>query len=204
MTFREDRIENEKNDPQEASSLKFINVPLVLLALFLGFGITYLALRTENGEMTPGDSRTKVQAGQPVPAQEANSLAGLMEKGKQVYTTTCQACHQASGAGIPGAFPPLAESEWVTGSPKRMIAIVLHGLQGSITVKGQKFQGVMPPFQEQLSSEDIAAVATYVRNSFGNKADLVTVELAIEVRESTKAKASPWDGEADLNAQSWE
>jgi mono/diheme cytochrome c family protein len=204
VTFKDDRIENEKNDPQEASSLKFINVPLVLIALFLGFGITYLALRTTNTEMSPGDSRTKAPATQSTPVDAATDLASLMEKGKQIFTATCQACHQANGAGIPGAFPPLAESEWVNGSPRRMVAIVLHGIQGEITVKGQKFQGVMPPMKDQLKPEDIAAVLTYVRNSFGNKSDLVTPDLAIQVKEATKSRTSSWAGEAELNAQSWE
>lgn len=203
MTFKEDRIENEKDDLHEASSLKFINVPIVLLALFLGFGITYLVMRTNNTSMTPGDSRTQAQAVQPTPINAVVDLASLMEKGKQIYTTTCQACHQATGAGIPGAFPPLAESEWVNGPAKRVVAIILHGLQGEITVKGQKFQNVMPAFQGQLEPEDIAAVATYVRNSFGNKSDLVTPELAAQVKEETKSKGSAWNGEVELNAQSW-
>lgn len=209
MTFKEDRLENEKSDPHEGSSLKFINVPLVLIALFVGFGATYLALRTDNTSMTPGDSRTKpsglAAASDTGPAgADVNNLPALMEKGKQVFTTTCQACHQATGAGIPGAFPPLAESEWVNGSPKRVIAIVLHGLQGEINVKGQKFQGVMPPFKEQLKPEDIAAVATYVRNSFGNKSDLVTVDLVNKVKDETKSRTTSWSGEAELNAQKWE
>jgi mono/diheme cytochrome c family protein len=209
MTFKEDRLENEKGDPHEGSSLKFINVPLVLIALFLGFGVSYLALRTQNTSMTPGDSRTTpsnaVVSGDAIPnGESANNLPVLMERGKQVFTTTCQACHQATGVGIPGAFPPLAESEWVNGPPKRVIAIVLHGLQGEINVKGQKFQGVMPPFKEQLKPEDIAAVATYVRNSFGNKSEVVNIDLVNKVKEETKSRTTSWGGEAELNSQKWE
>lgn len=206
MTFKQDRLENEKNDPQEASSLKFINVPIVLLALFLGFGMTYLALRTKNGDMSPGDSRTSLQAtpAKPAEAQVGADLSSLMEKGKQIFTTTCQACHQANGAGIPGAFPPLAESEWVNGSPKRVIAILLYGIQGAITVKGQAFQSVMPPFKDQYSTDELAAVATYIRNSFGNKASLVTPEMAAQVKESTKARTGSWNGEVELNSQAWD
>ena len=209
MTFKEDQLENEKNDPQEGSSLKFINVPLVLIALFLGFGVTYLALKTDNTSMTPGDSRTTPKGATTPseanrPAESANNFPVLMERGKQVFTTACQSCHQATGAGIPGVFPPLAESEWVNGSPKQVIAILLHGLQGEINVKGQKFQGVMPPFKDQLKSEDIAAVATYIRNSFGNKSDLVPVELVNKVKEETKSKTTSWGGEAELNAQKWD
>lgn len=208
MMFKQDRIENEKNDPSEASSLRYINVPIILISIFVGFGISYLALRTSDTGMTPGDSRTTSANGtahESAPSQ-ANlaDLPTLMEKGKQIFTTSCQACHQATGAGIPGAFPPVAESEWVNGPPKRLVAIILHGLQGEINVKGQKFQGVMPPFKDQLKPDDIAAVATYVRNSFGNKSDLVPVETVNQVKEATKSKAEPWNGESDLNGQKWD
>jgi mono/diheme cytochrome c family protein len=67
------------------------------------------------------------------------------EKGKVVYSGICQACHQANGQGLPGTFPPLAKSEWVNGSEKRIIAIILKGLQGPITVEGKQFTNVMPP-----------------------------------------------------------
>lgn len=208
MTFKQDRLENEKNDPTEGSSLKYINVPLVLIALFLGFGVSYLALRTPNTSFTPGDSRTppeNVNAKNSGEAkQDGNDLVALMENGKQVFTTTCQACHQANGAGIPGAFPPLTQSDWVNGPPKRMVAIILHGLQGEINVNNQKFQGVMPPFKDQLRAEDIAAVATYVRNSFGNKAGPVTVETVNQVKQATESRATSWNGESELNAQKWD
>lgn len=209
MTFKRDKLEHEGNEPSEASSLKFINVPIILISVFVGFGISYLAMKTKDVSMTPGDSRTAtavVTADEKAGGATASTddFSVLMEKGKQVYTTTCQACHQATGAGIPGAFPPLAESEWVSGSPKRLAAIVLHGLQGEINVKGQKFQSVMPPFKDQLKPEDIAAVATYVRNSFGNKADLVTVEAVNQVKQATVSKATPWNGESELNAQKWD
>lgn len=212
MKFKQDRIENEKNDPLEASSLKFINVPIVLLAFFLGFGISYLALRTNNTSMTPGDSRTapadvaanNVKESGAGTDTSTDDLLALMEKGKQIYTTTCQACHQASGAGIPGAFPPLQESEWVNGPAKQVAAIILHGIQGEITVKGQKFQNIMPAFKAQLEPKDIAAVGTYVRNSFGNKSDLISTEIVNQVKEETKSRGMPWAGEAELKAQKWE
>lgn len=207
MTFKQDRIENEKNDPSEASSLRFINVPIILISIFVGFGISYLALKTTDTSMTPGDSRTAVASGsasESAPQANMADLPSLMEKGKQVFTTNCQACHQVTGAGIPGAFPPVAESEWVNGPPKRLVAIILHGVQGEINVKGQKFQGVMPPFKDQLKPEDIAAVATYIRNSFGNKSDLVEVETVNLVKEATKSRTEPWNGESDLKGQKWD
>lgn len=209
MKFKQDRLENEKNDPLEGSSLKLIYIPIVLISTFIGFGGTYLALRTNNTSISLGDSRTTPASGSdlnnaPTPQTGSNDIAVLMEKGKQVFTTNCQACHQATGNGIPGAFPPLSGSEWVNGSPKTVVAIVLHGLQGEVTVKGSKFQGVMPPFKDQLKPEDISAVATYIRNSFGNKSDLVPLELVNQVKEDTKSKTTSWNGEAELKAYKWD
>ena len=201
MSFKEDKLANEKKEPIEGSSLKFINVPIVLLALLLGFGVTYLALRTNKVTMEEGDSRTVTVA---APKPEIEGELGLMAKGKQIFTTTCQACHQASGVGIPSVFPPLAGSEWVKGSPKRMVAIVLHGIQSDITVEGQKFQGVMPPFKSQLHPEDIAAVVSYVRQSFGNTAGVISADLVKQVVKETESRTASWAGEAELNTQKWE
>jgi cytochrome c oxidase subunit 2 len=82
----------------------------------------------------------------------------LMTKGEQVYNTTCAACHQANGQGIPGVFKPIAGSPIATGDKAAHIDIVVHGKQGT----------AMQAFGEQLSAVDIAAVITYERNAFGN------------------------------------
>jgi mono/diheme cytochrome c family protein len=216
-SFEEDRLENEKSEPIESSSMKFVNVPLLLLATFFGFGVTYLALRTDRITMQEGDSRTHVAATTPEAAPgggDAAAAAGggaqvmdtaaLMERGKQIYTTTCQACHQATGQGLPGTFPPLEGSEWVMGPPRRLAAIVLHGITGEITVKGEKFHGAMPTFKDQFKSEEIAAVATYVRRTFGKKDDTIDPALVEQVKEETKAQAGAWAGEAELNGHKWE
>jgi mono/diheme cytochrome c family protein len=158
--------------------------------------------------MQEGDSRTHAAA-TPAPAAPAAAgappaAAALLSEGKRVFTTTCQACHQAGGQGIPGAFPPLDGSEWVTGPPKRIAAIILHGIDGPITVKGQAFHGVMPTFKDQLKPEEIAAVATYVRQTFGKKADTIPPELVKQTAEETKSRGGPWTGGDELEARKWE
>lgn len=100
--------------------------------------------------------------------------------GKTVYAT-CQACHQADGNGLPGAFPPLAGSEWVNGPVENLIRIQLRGLTGPITVKGQQFNSVMPP-NATMSDDEIAAVLTYVRSNFGNSSSAVTPEQVKALR----------------------
>lgn len=96
-----------------------------------------------------------------------------MTRGADVYAKICAPCHQATGKGIPGAFPPLAGSGAFYGSPQKHAGIIINGLSGPITVQGQAFNGAMPP-QGSLSDLDIAAVATYVRNSWGNADGIVT------------------------------
>jgi len=103
----------------------------------------------------------------------------------------CAACHQQNGEGLPGAFPPLAGSEWVTGDPKITIAIVLRGLQGPITVKGQSYNGAMVPWAA-LSDAQIASVVTYVRSSWGNTASAVTATDVAAVRAATASRTVPW------------
>jgi mono/diheme cytochrome c family protein len=119
---------------------------------------------------------------------------GLAAQGRVVYGKSCVACHQASGAGTPGQFPPLVGSEWVNeAEPGRMIRAVLNGLQGPITVKGQTFNNVMVPWNS-FSDEDIAAVITYVRGNkeWGNNAPAVTPERVKAVREKIKGRFTPF------------
>lgn len=101
------------------------------------------------------------------------TLADLTARGEEVYGNVCAACHQANGQGVPGAFPPLAGSSAFYGDAKNMANIIVNGLSGEIEVQGQKFNGAMPP-QGHLSDYEIAAAATYVRNSWGNNDGIVT------------------------------
>jgi len=94
------------------------------------------------------------------------TLAEKIKSGKDLYTKTCFACHQANGEGIAGAFPPLAKSDYLNADVKRAIGIVLHGKTGEITVNGKKYNSVMT--KQTLSSEEVADVLTYVYNSWGN------------------------------------
>ena len=100
------------------------------------------------------------------PAPPAKTKKELVERGKGVYTTNCVACHQLNGQGIPKAFPPLARSDYLNADKVRAIRTVTGGLQGSVTVNGETFNGVMPAWT--LSDEDVAAVLSYVYSSWGN------------------------------------
>jgi nitrite reductase (NO-forming) len=110
----------------------------------------------------------------------------IMEKGKRVYTQLCFACHQPEGQGLPGVFPPLASSDFLMADKKRAIVSLIGGLSGPITVNRQTYNGVMPP--SMLSDEQIATVLTYVRNSWGNSGDVVTVEEVKKVHAESASQ----------------
>ncbi len=122
--------------------------------------------------------------------------AGAAPNGAEVFTR-CAVCHQATGLGVPGAYPPLSGSEWLLNNPEVPIRIVLHGAMGPITVKEPTFNNAMTPFGDQLSDAQIAAVITYERSSFGNAASKVTAEQVAAVRAATKSQTTPWNP-ADL------
>mgnify|MGYP006282027285 CR=1 FL=1 len=113
----------------------------------------------------------------------------LFELGAEVYRREahCITCHQKDGQGLPAAqFPSIAGSEWVTGSPQRLIRLVLHGLMGPIEVNGAKYPGQVPMTAfKSLSDEEIAGVLTYVRNSFGNAAAPIKPAQVAAEREAT-------------------
>lgn len=97
----------------------------------------------------------------------------LAQAGQKTYQALCQSCHQPTGAGIPGSFPPLVGHvpEILAKKDGRtyLISVVLYGFQGEITVKGQKYNGVMPNFGAQLKDKDVADLLTYIATSWGNK-----------------------------------
>lgn len=124
-----------------------------------------------------------------------------MKDGKKVYNN-CIACHQASGLGLPGQFPPLVGSEWVDGGTARLGAILLHGINGPFKVAGQSYNQLMPPWNT-LSDEKLAQVITYVRREFGSLPEgddgVVTTEMIKAAREKFSGQAGPYT-EADLLA----
>jgi nitrite reductase (NO-forming) len=111
---------------------------------------------------------TKMLAIEPGPASPpaAHNKLERMEAGRAIFGQNCAACHQPTGLGIPGAFPPLAGSDFLKNDPARVIQVVTGGLTGKIVVNGKEFNGVMPAWH--LSDEDIANVLTYIYNTWGN------------------------------------
>jgi putative membrane-bound dehydrogenase-like protein len=113
------------------------------------------------------------------------------KRGTEIYGLTCVACHQPTGAGMEGAFPPLDGSDWVTGDPSVPIRIVIGGMQGPVTVSGKEYNSVMPPHLD-LDDQKISDVLTFVRQSWSNDAAPVTPAEVKEVRAKYKDRTTPW------------
>jgi len=121
----------------------------------------------------------------------ATAAAGVPD-GSKIFATTCAACHQVTGEGVEEKYPPLAGSEWVADDDAKMVRIILQGLTGPVEVAGQTFSGAMPAWGGILKDADVAAVATYVRSAWGNKAAPVTAARVKQVRAATTARTTPW------------
>lgn len=134
-----------------------------------------------------GDRRT------PIVAVSADAVDG-----RAVYAANCVACHQATGMGLAGVFPPLVDSDWVLEDDVRLVQILLHGIQGELLVNGVAYNGLMPAFP-QLSDAELAAALSYIRSDWGNDAPPITPEQVAAGRERFPDRG-PWQGGAELDA----
>ncbi len=151
-------------------------------------------------ETKPADAKPAASA--PVVSTGTFDIAKSIANGKGIYGTTCTACHQPGGTGVPGAFPPFDGSEWVQGDPRRLVALVIKGYAGPITVKGQAFNNILIAVDTQFpvlkENTNLADVLNFIRNSWSNKSDVpVTPELVEKVRAEFKDRVEPWNA-ADM------
>jgi mono/diheme cytochrome c family protein len=116
-----------------------------------------------------------------------NLEKGIVSGGEKIFSLYCATCHQKDGKGASGRFPPLVGTDWVTGDKKRLINILLNGLEGAIEVNGETYINAMPQ-HSFLSDEEIANVLTYIRQNLGNKASEVTVKEVSEMRNTLSKK----------------
>lgn len=116
-------------------------------------------------------------------------FAASMKLGHTIFMKegSCDTCHQTDGKGLKGIYPPLAESNWVTGNTERLIKLTIHGLMGPIEVNGVKYAGQVPmtPVGKMYNDKEIAAALTYVRNAWGNEASDISAEEVAKVRAAT-------------------
>jgi mono/diheme cytochrome c family protein len=182
------QVGRENPDPAEAA-----NPPPGLYLVFFGvmatIGFVYLVQQRGDDLALAGDQRSPRVA-----------AAAAARSGEAVFQATCASCHQPSGAGVSGVFPPLVASPWLLEDAETPIRIVLLGLEGEIEVAGQTYRGVMPALGGQLGDAEIAAVLTHVRASWGNAGAAIKEEDVARVRAATAGKTGPWRGGAELQA----
>jgi mono/diheme cytochrome c family protein len=169
---------------------------IVLLFLLLYWGMVYFDQHSgwfSTEVYAPYRSTTELVMFQP-PAGGPD-----LTRGKAVYENVCGLCHGNDGMGKPGQAPPFARSEWALGNPNRMIRIPLAGLAGPVQVAGTEWNLAMPAMGAALPDDDLAAVLTYIRQSWGNKASAVTPEQVKAVRAEVGNRTQPWTAE-QLNA----
>lgn len=183
--------EREEAEPSEHTRPIPLVVVVITLAVVLS-GAAYILLTESFGPSGFGDQRTAADL-RPVIAK-----AGQGADGQQIYNANCVACHQASGKGVPGVFPPLDGSEWVHGDERVLANIVLHGVNGEMSVMGQTYKGAMPPFGH-LGDAELAAVLSHIRGAWSNKSAPVQAELIARERKAI-TRTTPFSGGDELKA----
>jgi mono/diheme cytochrome c family protein len=196
-------IQREKREPRAGlEPLSLWLIALYGLAVF--FGGAYLGRYSGNfsgdgldplGGAQPGKKRA---AGGGGAAQTAELTPA--ERGKKIFSANCATCHQMSGLGVAGQYPPLAGSEIVNGGSRLPAMIVLKGLTGPVTVKGQHFgSAVMQPWEKTLTDQKIADVLTFIRQEWGNTGGSVAAEGVAALRKELAGRADSFT-EPDLKA----
>jgi mono/diheme cytochrome c family protein len=122
--------------------------------------------------------------------------AGIMAKGRKQYLNLCASCHGTQGEGMNRFAPPLQQSEWVNGEDYKLAMILLHGMEGPVKVNGKEYNipDILPsmPSFSTLQDQDIAAIATYIRNSWGHSNPAISGRLVGGIRFRTQGKIQPW------------
>lgn len=183
-----DMIDHRKYSTLLSEKLRLPMQPIKSSA-FLGLCLLSAATLSHSREPEPIGLQVKPAAVSPAtpPPTASKEKVAQVEAGLKAYASACATCHQATGEGIPNVFPPLAGSEWVKETETKVIAIVLCGLTGPITVKGYTYPGMpMPAFGEsgtfQWTNEQIADALTYVRQAWGNQGGAVSPARVAAVR----------------------
>ena len=201
----------EKNDPQELNNPIPYSVSALILGLTL-WAVSYIfwtSHTVEEANEVKQYAQTSSQAtvestanAKPIVKSAASPVAKkslAKVDGKAIYSAKCSACHQSTGKGLPGVFPPLDNSKWVTTANHELpVQIIAKGLMGKITVAGGDYNGVMPAFGQSLSNAELAALVTYLRGAWSNKSTAVSAEDVATSLVKHSEQSSPWTGETQL------
>ncbi len=179
----------EKEEPTEG----FNPIPIFLLFIFgaLSFWAGVYLVKF-SGDFRADAFDPNFKAGT---VKAAAPVISLFDRGAKVYRAQCAQCHQANGSGLPGVYPPLAGTDWVTGHSETLARILINGLNGPIEVKGNIYNGNMPAFGPNglnLRPVEIAGVLTYIRQEWGNNAPEITEDMMKTYLAAYAARTAPW------------
>jgi mono/diheme cytochrome c family protein len=196
-------IQREKREPR--AGLEPLSIWLIAVyGLAIFFGGAYLGRYSGNfsgDSLDPALVPTHKKGPQGPGGGEQTQELSQADRGKKIFSANCAVCHQPNGLGAAGqGYPPLAGSEYVNGGTRRLGMIVLKGLQGPVTVKGQQFgTAVMQPWDKTLTDAKIADVLTYIRQEWGNKGGPVSAAQISGLRKELASHPESFV-EADLKA----
>lgn len=195
-----EQIKREKNDPaQGAEPIPLLGIGFVMLVLAMGFmyfGMFSAGFQGDGYDERGGSMASGADSGA---AAEVDPMVAMIKSGGRNFKTYCQSCHQATGMGVPGQYPPLVGSRWVLENDERLAAIILGGLQGPIEVKGNQFNGNMAAWGGTLNDRKISEITAFIRQEWGNSGAPVPEETIAKVRaEHLANRTEAWTA-AELN-----
>jgi mono/diheme cytochrome c family protein len=195
-------IQREKREPR--AGLEPLSIWLIAVyGLAVFFGGAYLGRFSGNfsGDSLDPQGGASLKKKTNGPGGETVTELSQADRGKKIFSANCAVCHQPNGLGAASqGYPPLAGSEYVNGGTRRLGMIVLKGLQGPLTVKGQSFgTAVMQPWDKTLTDAKIADVLTYIRQDWGNKGGPVAAAQITALRKELASHPDSFT-EADLKA----
>ncbi|MBN1387343.1 MAG: cytochrome c [Bacteroidales bacterium] len=135
---------------------------------------------SDNDQIIKNKEKVIIKQDAPGQVQADNEY---MDRGKKIYDRVCLVCHQSDGSGVPMMYPPVIESEYISGNTDSLIVLILEGMSGPVLIKGEEYNSIMPPMKDVLDDREVADLINYLRNSFGNSGERVSPGQVAEMRE---------------------
>jgi len=189
-------VHSELNREKHPPTQGFLIAPLIFVFMFgcLIFVCSIQLAHSTNGfEIHPPQEIVELSDEE----RESQRLERKYDSGKKIFSLRCASCHQSNGLGIATQYPPLAGSEWVSANPALITKIILKGLKGEITVKGEKYgtSAAVNMAAVPIDDREIANVVTYVRQAWGNDFGELTTDEVATIRSDTVDQKDQWIGE---------
>ena len=189
-------VHSELNREKHPPTQGFLIAPLIFVFMFgcLIFVCSIQLAHSTNGfELHPPQEIVELSDEE----RESQRLERKYDSGKKIFSLRCASCHQSNGLGIATQYPPLAGSEWVSANPALITKIILKGLKGEITVKGEKYgtSAAVNMAAVPIDDREIANVVTYVRQAWGNDFGEMTTDEVAAIRSDTVDQKDQWIGE---------